>query len=315
MKLEEKLWVELYRPKKLDECFLPYRTKKDLRILLEKDILPNMLFSGPPGIGKTATARAILEELGVEYIVINGSLDGNVDTLRNDIQQFASTISFNGKKKYVIVDEADFLSQKMQAGLRGFIEQYSKNCGYIFTCNYKDKIMDAIQDSRLSEVQFLFKGDEKKDLAKAVYSKLIEIFKLENVEYDPKHVQKFIVDHLSKSNDLRKLFIKAQRFSLNGSFAEGFETDEYTARFDALVDILKAQDFSGMRRWVGENSDIDAPTIYRYLYDNAKTIINPTLEPLLVILIAKYQFQQAFVADSEINIVACMTEIMTDCFK
>jgi len=313
LNLEHKVWPDKYRPRNLKECFLPKETRKVLKSFLRKDMIPNMLFSGTPGIGKTATARAFLEEAGVEYIVINGSLNGNIDTLRNEIQQFASTVSFNGKKKYVIIDEADYLSQATQAALRGFIEEYSANCGYIFTCNYRNKIIAAIQESRLmSEVQFIFNGDERAELAQVVCERLLEILKKEGVEYEINTVRAFIVNHLKKSNDIRKLFVNAQRNALSGVFQEIHSVDGFSARFDGLTFSLKARDFGAVRTWIGENSDIDTSTIFRYIYDNAKTVVQPVMVPAVVLIIAKYQFQHAFVADTEINLMACMTEIMTE---
>ena len=313
--LTEMIWSDKYAPHTLEECLLPEATRKTLKSYLRKKNIPNMLFSGQPGIGKTATARALLEEAGNEFIVINGSLKGNIDTLRNEIQQFASTISFNGEKKYVIIDEADYLSHQTQAALRGFIDEHSANCGYIFTCNYRNKIMDALSDSRLlSEIQFVFSGDEKATLAKQLYEKLVSILKNEHVEYTATTVQRFIVKHLKASNDIRKLLILAQKSSASGVFEPSESADAYSRRFDSLVDALNSKDFTKIRTWIGENSDIEANIIFRYIFDNAaKLVKNEKLISALVIIIGEYQYKHAFVADAEINLTACMAEIIANC--
>lgn len=315
MLLEEKVWSEKYRPHNLKDCLLPKSTKKMLAAAIKKDDIPNMIFSGTPGIGKTTTARAILEENGHEYIIIPGSLKGNIDTLRNEIHQFASTVSFNGKKKFVVIDEADYISQATQAALRGFIQDYSTNCGFIFTCNFKNKILDAIAGSRLyDEVQFIFSGDEKKDLAIQLFKRCEYILAQENVVAETKDLQRLIVNHLKYSNDIRKLINRLQNASLTGTFDYNIETNS-NERYSSLFDAIKDRDFSKARKWVGENSDIESNVVFRALYDDAKRFVDASAIPELVIIVAKYQYQHAFVADPEINLIACITEIMTDCVK
>ena len=246
MLLEEKVWCERYRPKTLEDCLLPPATRILFNSFVEKKFVPNMLLSGQPGIGKTTAAKCVLNDIGAEHITINGSIKGNIDTLRNDIQQFASTVSYNGGKKYVILDEADNLTQATQLALRGFIEEYSANCGYIFTCNFRNKIIDAIADSRLlSEIDFTFRSNERQELAKGLFKKLTVIFTSEGVLFTPDDLKNFIVIFLNKSNDLRKLFITAQKFASSGAFVVDTITTA-DSRFVDLVAILKSKNFVKM---------------------------------------------------------------------
>lgn len=313
LNLEHKLWVEKYRPNTLNDCFLPAKARKELESFRDTGTVPNLLLSGKAGIGKTTVAKALLNDIGAEYITINGSIKGNIDTLRNELQQFASTVSFSGGKKFIIIDEADYLSQQTQGALRGFIEEFSKNCGFIFTCNFKNRIIEPIQNSRLVEIEFLFRGDEKMELAKQVYQRLTSVLDNESVSYNPKIVQKFLIDHLKSSDDLRKLFNKAQKASLSGEFNGEIAIKAENDRLDDLVATIKNQNFTEMRKWVGENSDIDPINLYRFLFDSLKNLVPSVNEPVLAIILARYQYQHSFVADTELNLVACIAEVMSDC--
>lgn len=311
--LQNTLWYEKYRPTSIDQCFLPAEARKIFEKYIEDRSVPNLILSGPPGIGKTTVARVLLESIDAEFIQIPSSLRGNIDTLRNEIQQFASTISLNGQKKYVILDEADNLTSATQFAMRGFIDEYSTNCGFIFTCNYQEKILSPISESRLTKVSFTFKNEEKGQLAKSLYALLVRILTAESIEFDPQAVRQYLVNHLQRSSDIRRLLVRAETIGRTGKFDMSSLTDTLSERFDSLIEALKAKNFSLARTWIGENSDIEPERIYRSLYEQAKQIVTPQMVGGLVLIIAKYQFQQAFVADSEINLAACMIEIMTEC--
>lgn len=310
--LQSKAWYDKYAPKTVAECILPEHTAKTFANFVANKDIPNLLLSGSPGIGKTSVAIAMCEEIGAEYIKINASLNGNIDTIRNDVQQFASSISLNGERKYVILDEAERLSAATQEALRGFIDEYKDNCGFIFTCNYRERILAPISESRIMEISFLFKAEEKQRVAKHLYSLLARIFEAEKVAFDTNAVRQFVVDHLKRSTDFRRFLVQAQKIvAINGTFNNITITNTLTERFTALFEALKAKNFAQARTWIGENADIEAATIYRTLYDNAKEI-NPTMVGALVLIIARYQYQHAFVTDGEINLAACMVEIMTE---
>lgn len=311
--IERKDWAELYRPATLDECILPEKTREQLKTYLAAGQLPKLLFSGPSGIGKTTAARVLVNALGAEMMFLNGSLEGNIDTLRTKVQQFASTISINGNRKYVIMDEADGLSPATQNGLRAFMDEFEANCGFILTCNYKEKLLKPIAESRLTEISFVFSADERPKLAKALYQLLLKIFTEKGIEYDVKAVQSFIINHLNRDSDIRRLLNQAQKASLTGKFDATLLLVSLDERFQSLLPALKNKDFKSAREWIGHNSDIEPDKIYRYLYDNGKSIMAANHYPALVLILAKYQFQQSFVVDREINLAACMVDIMTEC--
>lgn len=308
--LELKVWDEKYRPKTLDDVLLPQATRQELEGLVGNKELGNLLFSGSPGIGKTTVAIALVEALGAEWIKINGSMKGGIDTLRNEIQQFAATIAFNGEKKYVIIDEADNLSHATQLALRGFIDEYKSNCGFIFTCNYRERIEDALVDSRLTEYSFVYSENEKPTLAKNVFKMLGQIATAESVAYKPEELRDFVVAQLRKSFDLRRIILLFQRMCISGTFVLGSDTILTDQRASPLIDAITKKDLKSVRTWVGENSDIEGNYVFRYIYDNWARLQSTVKVPELILILAKYQYQHNFVADKEINLTACCVELM-----
>lgn len=307
---EDFLWVEKYRPRTIADTILPPSLKAVFQQFVDDENIPNLLLAGRAGVGKTTVARAMLDELGADYIVINGSMHGNIDTLRVDILNFASTVSFSGGRKYVILDEADYLNpNSTQPALRNFMEQYSKNCGFILTCNFKNKLIEPLQ-SRCSVVEFTIPKAEKPKLAVLFYKRVIDILQKENVQFDSKAVAALIEKHFP---DWRRVLNELQRYSATGKIDVGMLTNLQDESFDQLVGFLKNREFSNIRKWVGENSDIDVPTFFRKFYDRASDLMDPPSVAQLVLIIAKYQYQAAFVVDHEINLAACMTEVMVEC--
>lgn len=312
-----RMWAEKYRPETLEDCIMPAATRKEIESIVAKGELTSLLFAGSAGIGKTTVAIALANAVDYDFIKINGSLDNGIDTLRSDIQQFASTVSFNGKPKVVIIDEADNLSQAMQKGLRGFIDEFSANCSFILTANFANKIIEPLQ-SRLDEtVTFTFSLNEKNFLAKSLFKRLTEIFELENVRGDPAALREFVVEQLQRKNDIRAIITKAQAIvrKSGGEFNNSAVVDELDERFVAMRQALRRRSFDEIRTWVGENSDIDPSDIFRHIYENAKDIAPAKAVPQLVLITNEYQYKHAFVADAELNIVACLVEIMADCIS
>lgn len=300
------LWVEKYRPHSIDDCILPEEMKKTFKQFVAKGEIPNMLLCGGAGMGKTTIARALCEELKCDYIVINASMERNIDTLRNEIKGFASTVSFVGKTKVVILDEADYLNpQSTQPALRGFIEEFSKNCRFIFTCNYKNKIIPALH-SRTTVVEFKLAKSDRPVLAGQFFKRVQEILNHENVTCtDPKILAKLIEKHFP---DYRRILNELQRYSVSGTIDEGILVNLADVNVKELIDALKTKEWKKMRQWVVNNIDADPATIFRKLYDQLTDQVENV--PQLVLLLADYQYKAAFVADAEINLVACLTEIM-----
>jgi DNA polymerase III delta prime subunit len=303
------LWVETYRPKTVDDCILPKEQSKLFKDFVKQGHFPNLILAGPPGIGKTTIAKALINELGCDSIVINGSMNGNIDTLRTTIHQYASAMSIDGQRKYVIIDEADHLPQhSTQAAMRNFMEEFSKNCGFILTCNYKDRIIDPLQ-SRCTLIDFnKISNTEKPELAKGFMTRLCYILDKEKIQYD-----KRVLVELVKRNFLnwRKIINDVQRYSASGVIDTGILATLET-NFDDLFDMIKNKEFEKMRRWVGENSDVDSTHLFRELYHKLSKKLDPASVPQLILTIAQYQFWASQVADAEINIVACLTEIMAE---
>jgi len=308
--MEEYLWAEKYRPKTISDCILTDDLKQTFQQFVNDRNVPNLLLSGGPGVGKTTVAKAMLDELGADYIVINGSMNGNIDTLRNEIKDFASTMSFAGGRKYVILDEADYLNpQSTQPALRNFMEEFSKNCGFILTCNFKNRIIEPLH-SRCSVVEFNIPKSERPKVASQFYKRVVDILSSEHIEFDNKVVAKMVESHFP---DFRRVLNELQRYSAVGKIDSGILANTGDVSIEELVKHLKAKSFTEVRKWVAHNSDTDTSAIFRKLYDVANEKMKPHSVAQLVLILADYQYKAAFVADQEINMVACMTEIMANC--
>ena len=307
--LDEFLWVEKYRPVTIADTILPDGLKQTFQEFVNQGNIPNLLLSGSAGCGKTTVARAMLEELGCDYIVINGSLNGNIDMLRNEIMQFASSVSLMGGRKYVILDEADYLNpNSTQPALRNFMEEFSRNCGFILTCNFKNRIIDPLQ-SRCSVVEFKIKKTDLPALASQMMKRLMHILDTESVVYDKAVLAELIKKHYP---DWRRVINELQRYSATGKIDSGLLANITESSYKDLIRFLKEKDFTNTRKWVAENIDTDATAIFRTLYDTASMYVSKNSVPGLVLILAKYQYQAAFVADHEINLMACLTEMMIE---
>ena len=302
------LWVEKYRPRKIADTILPSPLKQTFQSIVDGGELPNMLFTGTAGLGKTTVAKAICNQLGLDYIIINGSEEGNIDTLRGKIKQFASSVSLQGGYKVVILDEADYLNpQSTQPALRGFIEEFANNCRFILTCNYKNRIIEPLH-SRCGVYEF---NTTKKDLvalAAEFHKRLVYVLDQEGVSYDQKVAADLIMKH---APDWRRVLNECQRLSIAGSSLSVSGSDSSVSSFRNLAQHLKQKDFKKMRRWVVDNMDLDTTAIFRGVYDSMNEHVQPHSIPQIVLILAEYQYKDAFVADHELNVVACMTEIMS----
>ena len=306
------LWVEKYRPRTIDECILPDATKKTFLDFLEKGEVPNLLLAGPAGCGKTTVAKALCNELGVDVYVINGSDEGRfLDTVRNTAKNFASTVSLasTAKHKVIIIDEADNTTNDVQLLLRASIEEFSGNCRFIFTCNYKNKIIEPLH-SRCAVIDFSIKGKEKQQLAAGFFKRLQEILDAEGVEYDNKVLVELINKHFP---DWRRVLNECQRYSSNGSIDSAILASFSDVSVNELVKNLRDKNFSEVRKWVVNNLDNDSSVLMRRIYESLYDSLVPGSIPAAVLVIAKYQYQIAFVADQEINMLACLTELMVEC--
>jgi DNA polymerase III delta prime subunit len=307
--LDDFLWVEKYRPKTIDECILPEGLKQTFRSFIEQNNIPNLILSGGAGVGKTTVARAMLEQIDADYIVINGSMNGNIDTLRNEILSFASTVSFTGSRKYVILDEADYLNaNSTQPALRNFMEEFSKNCGFILTCNFKNRIIEPLH-SRCSVIDFKITKDDLPKLASQFMKRITHVLNTERIAFDKSIIAELISKHVP---DWRRVINELQRYSVNGSIDTGIFVDLANDNIKVLVNHLKNKNFIEMRKWVAENSDTDTTTTFRKLYDMSNDVVKANSIPELVLILAEYQYKAAFVADPEINLVAAFTRIMID---
>jgi len=302
------LWVEQYRPKTIDDCILPDSLKSLFTAFIKKGEISNMLFSGTAGIGKTTVAKALCEQMNCDWIMINGSEEGGIDVLRNKIKNFASTVSLSGGKKVVILDEADYLNpQSTQPALRGFVEEFHKNCRFILTCNFKNRIIEPLH-SRFSNIEFKVNPKDKPKLASRLFERAIYILKEQNVDYEDKVLVELITKHFP---DFRKLINELQRYSVSGAIDAGILVNVSDENLKTLVTHLKNKEFSDMRKWVVNNLDNDPVKIFRKIYDTLYTNLEPSTIPHAVLIIADYQYKSAFVADQEINLVACLTELMS----
>ena len=302
------LWVEQYRPKTIDDCILPDSLKNLFSSFIKKGELSNMLFSGTPGIGKTTVAKALCEQMNCDWIMINGSEEGGIDVLRNKIKNFASTVSLSGGKKVVILDEADYLNpQSTQPALRGFVEEFHKNCRFILTCNFKNRIIEPLH-SRFSNIEFKVNPKDKPKLASRLFERAVYILKEQNIDYEDKVLVELITKHFP---DFRKLINELQRYSVSGSIDAGILVNVSDENLKTLITHLKNKEFSDMRKWVVNNLDNDPVKIFRKIYDTLYSNLEPSTIPHAVLIIADYQYKSAFVADQEINLVACLTELMS----
>ena len=309
---DEFLWVEKYRPKTIEDCILPDATKKTFKDFLDKGEVPNLLLSGPAGCGKTTVAKALCNELGVDVYVINGSDEGRfLDTVRNTAKNFASTVSLSStaKHKVIIIDEADNTTNDVQLLLRASIEEFSNNCRFIFTCNYKNKIIEPLH-SRCAVVDFNIKGKEKANLAAGFYGRLQDILQKEGVKFDNKVLIELINKHFP---DWRRVLNECQRYSSGGEISAGILATFSDVKVNDLIKYLKDKNFAEVRKWVVSNLDNDASSLLRRVYDSCYDCLSPQSIPAAVLVIAKYQYQCAFVADQEINLLAALTEIMVEC--
>ncbi len=308
--MEHLLWTEKYRPKKIDDCILPERLKKPFQEYVNQSNIPNLLLSGGAGVGKTTVAKAMCEEIGCDVMVINGSDEGRlIDTFRTKIKNFASSMSLAGGRKVVIIDEADYCNaESVQPALRNFIEEFAGNCSFIFTCNYKNKLIDPLH-SRCAVIDFALKNGEKAQMASAFMKRVQSVLQSENVEYDDKVVAELIKKHFP---DFRRVINELQRYSQLGKIDIGILSQISDVTINDIIKYIKEKDFGAIRKWVASN-DIDATAFYRKLYDNLYEVLKPQSIPQAVLILADYQYKGAFVADQEINTVACLTELMVSC--
>lgn len=308
--MTEYLWTEKYRPHKVSDCILPDRIKKAFQSYVDSGTIPNLMLTGGAGIGKTTVAMAMCEQIGLNHLFINSSEERGIDMLRTKIKGYASTISLTGGRKVIILDEADYLTPEAQAGLRGAIEEFSENCSFIFTCNYKSRLIDALH-SRCSVIDFSLHADEKPRMASLLFARLSSVFAKEGVTYDRqvliKVIEKFFPDYRRTLNEL-------QRYAADGSLDAGTLSQIADIRkVSDLVAYLKEGNFGEMRKWVVTNTDVEPARIFRKIYDSLFEYFSTDSIPQAVIILSKYQYQSAFVADQEINLVACLTEIMVEC--
>ena len=306
------IWVEKYRPQTIEECILPEYIKKTFKDFLDVGEMPNILLYGPSGIGKTTVAKALCKELNIDYFVINGSDEGRfLDTVRNTAKNFASTVSLTSeaKHKVIIIDEADNTSNDVQLLLRAFIEEFAGNCRFIFTCNYKNKILEPLH-SRCAVVDFSIRGKEKQKIAANFFQRINFILEQEGVESDKKVLVELINKHFP---DWRRVLNECQRYSVSGKIDSGILAAFSDVAVNDLIKNLKTKNFPEVRKWVNSNMDNDTSVLFRRIYDSLYECLIPNTIPAAVLVIAKYQYQMAFVADQEINMLACLTEIMVEC--
>jgi len=305
--METFLWVEQYRPKDIESCVLPNNLKDTLTEFVSEGNLPNLILSGGPGVGKTTAAKAMLEQIGATYMMINGSEESGIDVLRTKIKNFASTVSLEGGRKYIILDEADYLNpQSTQPALRGFMEEFHKNCGFILTCNYKNRIIQPLH-SRCSTIDFTIPKSEKPTLAKRFMERTINILDENEIKYEKRVVAEVINKHFP---DWRRVLNELQRYSVSGTIDAGILVNISETNIKNLMGEMKKKEFTNVRKWVVDNLDNDTSRLFRKLYDNLYNYVDGGSIPHVVVILAEYQYKAAFVSDQEINLMACLTEIM-----
>lgn len=309
MNNEHMLWCEKYRPQTVEDCILPDGIKKTFQEFVNRKEIPNLLLSGTAGVGKTTIAKALCNEVGCDFIVINGSDESGIDVLRNKIKNYASSVSLAGGRKVIIIDEADYLNpNSTQPALRGAIEEFASNCSFIFTCNFKNRIIDPIH-SRCTCIDFKLNGSKQK-MAAQFFKRMEWMLEQEGVQYEKEVVAAVVTKHFP---DNRRIINELQRYGVGGTIDKGILASVSDIQTAELIKALKDKDFSSARKWVTNNLDNDASRIFRNLYDSLYDVLKPQSVPQLVLILAKYQYQAAFVADHEINMIACLTEIMVDC--
>lgn len=306
--MEHLLWVEKYRPRSIEDCILPERLKTPFQEYVNQKSIPNLLLSGGAGVGKTTVAKAMCEEIGCDYMVINGSDESGIDTFRTKIKTYASAMSLSGGRKVIIIDEADYLNpNSTQPALRNAIEEFASNCSFIFTCNYKNRIIEPLH-SRCSGIDFILKNGEKAKMATLFFKRIGMILNQEKVEYDNAVVAELIKKHFP---DFRRVINELQRFSQFGKIDAGVLSQVSDSSINEVIGHLKNKDFGAIRKWI-VSSEIDSQTLYRKVYDSLYDMLKPQSIPQAVIILADYQYKQAFCADAEINMVACLTELMVN---
>ena len=305
--METFLWVEKYRPITVEACILPNSLKESFSEFVNNKHIPNLILSGGPGVGKTTVAKAMVEEIGATWMMVNGSEESGIDVLRTKIKNFASTVSLEGGRKYIILDEADYLNpQSTQPALRGFMEEFHKNCGFILTCNYKNRLIEPLH-SRCSVVDFIIAKNEKPKLATDFFSRVKMILSNENVKFDQKAVAELLNKYFP---DWRRILNELQRYSASGQIDAGILVNLSEVNINELMEALKRQEFTNVRKWIVNNLDNDPVRIYRRIYDSLYDYIDKSTIPHAVVILAEYSYKSAFVADQEINLLACFTEIM-----
>ena len=305
--MDDFLWVEKYRPQDIQSCILPKALQSTLSEFVSNGDVPNCILSGGPGVGKTSAAKAMLDELGLTYMFVNGSEESGIDVLRTKIKNFASTVSLHGGRKYLILDEADYLNpQSTQPALRGVIEEFHKNCGFILTCNYKNRLIPPLH-SRCSVIDFTIPNSEKIELAERFFKRAINILESENIKFEPKVVSEVIMKFFP---DWRRVFNELQRYSVSGAIDAGILVDISDVNIKELMRSMKNKEFTNVRKWVVDNLDNDTTRLFRSVYDNLYDFVDGNSIPHVVVVLGEYQYKAAFVADQEINTLACLTEIM-----
>tara|TARA_Y100001937_G_scaffold125101_1_gene191185 strand:- start:2258 stop:3193 length:936 start_codon:yes stop_codon:yes gene_type:complete len=305
--METFLWVEKYRPNAIRDCILPDDLKKTFTEFVNDKHIPNLILSGGPGVGKTTVAKAMLDEIGATYMMINGSEESGIDILRTKIKNFASTVSLEGGRKYIILDEADYLNaQSTQPALRGFMEEFHKNCGFILTCNYKNRLIPPLH-SRCSIIDFIIPKEQKPKLAQDFFLRVQSILNQENVEFDPKAVAELLNKFFP---DWRRVLNELQRYSASGQIDAGILVNIADSNIKELMHSLREKEFTNVRKWIVQNLDNDPVRIFRRIYDSLYDFLDGSTIPHAVVIIADYSYKSAFVSDQEINLLACMTELM-----
>jgi|TARA_R110000782_G_scaffold2064_1_gene8181 DNA polymerase III delta prime subunit len=306
--MESYLWVEQYRPKDVGSCILPKNLKDTFTEFVESNNVPNLILSGGPGVGKTTVAKAMLDHIGATYMMINGSEESGIDVLRTKIRNFASTVSLEGGRKYLILDEADYLNpQSTQPALRGFMEEFHKNCGFILTCNYKNRLIEPLH-SRCSVIEFSIPKSEKQKLASGFMKRVISILDTEKIKYEKRVIAEVINTHFP---DWRRTLNELQRYSVSGNIDAGILVNLSDVNIKELMHYMKNKEFTNVRKWVVENLDNDSVHLLRSVYNNLYDYVDGSTIPHIVVILGEYQYKSAFVADQEINILACLTEIMS----